>query len=121
MQKILILNDHFDLLEGLEMILFHRGYYVISNVSLSDLPAVISKHQPDLMILYHFSSRAEVDSYFDTIQSDPYANCIPLLVIARENEVFNGFAESKNNYFIPKQLNTKDLIDTIENLLKTRY
>lgn len=117
-KRILIVDDHADLLDIMKEVLMYENYEVKCAASGSQIISMAILHQPDLIIIDCHLSGCNSTELCKTVKLHPKTSHIPV-IICSAYLTFNGTAAFDYNCdaVMAKPYNMTDLLTTVNSFL----
>ena len=116
-KRILVLDDHANLLEILKEVLIYEHFEVQITTCITELTLLAQEHQPDLIILDCHLAGCNGVSLCQEIKLNPLTSHIPVVICSAylDQQIVHG--DYSCDAVIPKPFNMIDLVDTVNSLL----
>jgi len=120
-KRLLIVDDDPAMREGLEELLRHQGYLVLTAADGTEGLRAVHDESPDLVILDVAMPGLDGFHVATLIKKDPTVNRIPIVLYSGclEESVALLAHETQADYFLPKTANVRPILTAIRELLET--
>jgi CheY-like chemotaxis protein len=118
-RKVLIVDDHQDILDLLTEILEQEGYYVVTLKQVEDIFAEIETNQPDIILLDFLLSGINGGEFCALIKKNPETRHIPVILLSAHSRVIQSLGHYGYDDFISKPFDIADISKTISKHLIT--
>lgn len=121
MARILIIDDDQLTSTTWSMGLKSAGFDVVNATNGQDGINMAKSQKPDLVLLDQIMPDMLGNAVLQTLKQDPETNPIPVMLISNYNEnqmMKDAIAQGAVDYVLKYQIETKDLVDKVQSLLK---
>lgn len=119
MQKILILDDDRDFLEGIRNILEDAGYAYIATDDSRTVQQKVRTYRPSVVILDVFLNEFRGENIAKQLKNSPDTSAIPIILVSGSDRIRDFFEQSGAETFLQKPFSGRELITTISDLVNT--
>ena len=113
-KKILVCDDDPGIIDLLGVILEDTGHDIITEINSLNVPALIEREKPDLLILDLWMPVVSGDQLLQMVRKNPDLENIPVIIISASRDgkaIANKFGATA---FVAKPFDIDDLINTVE-------
>lgn len=115
--KILICDDDEGILDLLEMVLGEEGYTTIGESNSLNVPGVIRRERPDLLLLDLWMPVLSGDQVLRNIRLEPETRQLPVIVISASRDGCTLAMNAGATDFVAKPFDLDQLVGKMKNLL----
>lgn len=120
-KKIVYIEDDIEMTYLIKMILERRGYEIISTNNGLDGFDLVTKENPDLILLDLMMPEIDGWDVYHQLKSNNQTEKIPVVVISAKAQPIDkvlGLQVAKVSNYISKPFKPQELIEVIENILE---
>lgn len=118
MKKILIVDDNYDILELIKLILDMEGYDTFGITDADDLFKIINKFEPDLILMDIMLGKLDGRDLCNTIKSTSTTSQIPVVMISASHDLRSLVQrDCKAEGFISKPFDVSFLVNKVGSLV----
>jgi len=115
--KIVVCDDDEGILDLVEMILSEEGYQVIPEINSLNVTGVISREQPDLVVLDLWMPVLSGDQVLRSLRNDSRTKDLPVMVISASSDGRTIAMNAGANDFVSKPFDLDQLLGRVKALL----
>lgn len=113
-KKIIICDDDPGIIDLLEIILEDTGHNIIAEMNSINIPSLIDKEIPDLLILDLWMPVVSGDQLLKMIRNHPKLSGIPVIIISASRDGEEIANKAGASAFLSKPFDINDLLSTVE-------
>ncbi len=114
MRKILVVDDNADILIALQELLKFYGFLVVTTDRGEEVYEMISKHEPDLLLLDVMLSGIDGTDICRILKSDEDYKHLPIVMISAHPNAAETVARAGANDFVAKPFDIRFLVERIK-------
>lgn len=117
MSRILVLDDDQELLGVVQEILSLNGFDVVTAAPTYEINELISKHQPDLIIMDYLMNDVNGGELCSVLKNDAATQHLPVILLSAYDRIIQSLGTYGSDVFVAKPIDFASLIYHINNLL----
>ncbi|WP_316762178.1 PleD family two-component system response regulator [Pedobacter aquatilis] len=116
-RKILICDDDEGILDVLELMLADISHEIICEINSLNVPMLIEREQPDLVILDLWMPVVSGDQLLKVIRTNPATKHLPVMIISASRDGREIALAAGASAYVAKPFDMDNLLDTVEGFL----
>lgn len=117
-EKILLVDDSQDIIDGMKLFLELRNYEVISLVNANEIDKMISEHKPSLLILDIFMSGGDGRNICQRLKSNPDTQFIKIILSSAAPQALIDFHNYGADEILEKPFGLEEIYSKVEKVLR---
>lgn len=116
MKKVLVLDDNFETLLLVRVLLSRYGYLVESVTYASELEKKIKQFDPGLLIIDVNLEDGDGRDICRNLKGNPLTCHIPIILFSADSSVINDYEECNADHFISKPIDSKKFVANVKKI-----
>lgn len=117
-EKILLVDDSQDIIDGMKLFLELKNYEVLSLLNVTDLDQTIREHKPALLILDIFISGRDGRTICQRLKNSAYTQHIKIILSSAAPNALSDFKNYGADDILEKPFGLDEIYSKVERSLK---